>query len=361
MVGRGMSSKDMYGKLAGLALIAIAGIWFLWSLGHQHPRSALPDAVVKAARPQQEGGIVAAWTPDGYLQTAADAAAVRLYRDGGNTETLTVLLEQPAADSPFPGAGAATASDEALAHAVRMAHRLGMRAALAVQVELTGDPKHWRSDIGASLPPAGRARWLAAYKIEVMHYARLAARTHVEELVVGSELGALSGDIVFWRSLVAAVRRQFHGQLTYAAQLHEAAEIRWWDVLDQIGVDLYPILASTLHPSQATLAAAWTPVAGALERLAARNRKPLLVTEIGYPSAVGAAEAPLAYNPTAKPDLKAQQLLYQTMFAALWDKPWLAGIWLYGWQTPNATTRAGYTPVGKPAEQVVRRYFHAVG
>jgi hypothetical protein len=356
-----MTSKDMYLKTGGLLLVAAAGVIFLWSLGRQQSSSVSQPALLKAARPQQHGAVIASWLPDGYLRTSSDQAFVSLYEDGANSVQLVIALDQPRASSGVPEEGELTASDDAIAHAARMAHRLGLNLTLSLQIELTDDPGKWRSDIGKTMKPVQRLAWLSAYRDEVLRYASLAERDHASVLVIGSELGALSGESRFWRSTIAAVRKRFHGKLAYAATPLESTRISWWDKLDFVGIDLYPLLSHSRTPSESQLARSWKQVSDELEQIAVAKKRPVLITEVGFPSVDGAAEAPLAADQKARVDVNEQKLIYASMLKTLLPQSWLAGIYLYRWQEPGDGTAGDFTPRGKPAEQVVRQFFHARG
>ena len=58
---------------------------------------------------------------------------------------------------------------------------------------------------------------------------------------------------------------------------------------------------------------------------------------------------------------EAQVNCYQAMFDTFWDKPWFGGLYVWTWY-PYAEPTSGYlgrgfTPMGKPAENVMARWF----
>ena len=55
--------------------------------------------------------------------------------------------------------------------------------------------------------------------------------------------GSTTGRDGQWRAVIAAVRAEFDGTLTYAGDWTDAIYVPWWDALDLIGVDAYYQLA----------------------------------------------------------------------------------------------------------------------
>lgn len=89
-----------------------------------------------------------------------------------------------------------------------------------------------------------------------------------------------------WRTVVSAVRRIYHGQLTYAANFDQYDRVGFWDALDLIGVNAYFSLRRGLGPADLpTLERGWAEVLDDLEAFragAGLQDRPVLFTEIGY-------------------------------------------------------------------------------
>ena len=62
-----------------------------------------------------------------------------------------------------------------------------------------------------------------------------------------------------WRSVTAAVRREYSGLLTYAANPNEYPHMTWWDALDMIGVNAYFSLSTADTPTVDDMVAGWQP------------------------------------------------------------------------------------------------------
>lgn len=266
--------------------------------------------------------------------------------------------------------------DEGLEVTARLARERGVRTLLKPHVWLRGAGEGaWRGDI-AMESEADWERWFASYRRFALHYAALAERLEMPAYCVGTELHAAARDRPDdWRRLIADVREVYSGELTYAANWYrEVEEVAFWDALDFLGVQGYYPLATEGPddpsaeplPTVEDLVAAWEPHAGRLEALARRHGKPVLFTEIGYVSRPGATEEPWVWpdhrdrQPSSAAGLELQARAYEAFFRTFWHRPWVAGAYFWKWYPgldPGRTVGVGYSPQGKPAEAVLRRWY----
>ena len=159
-----------------------------------------------------------------------------------------------------------------------------------------------------------------------------------------------------WRELVQKTRRVYTGQLTMASINGFEHEVAWWDAVDVIGVDAYYKIGGA---TEAQLVAAWQPVGQSLASLSAREGKKVAFTEIGMCS----GQCSRTHTPSlADYDWHARQ--YAAVFHALQGhSDWFLGSFWWNWDTdPGAFDRDDcLTPQGKPAEEVLRRFYRAPG
>ncbi|MCA9546713.1 MAG: hypothetical protein KC613_20045 [Myxococcales bacterium] len=213
-------------------------------------------------------------------------------------------------------------------------------------------PGDWRG----TLRPADRAAWWAAYRRFILHYAALARDVGAELFSVGSELGSLEGDLARWTGLVAAVRAVYPGRLTYSANWDHFHEVGFWPALDVVGINGYFPLSRRDDASEAELRATWAFIRDRI--LAWRPKdKPLMFTEIGYPSVVGAARRPYHYGGDGALDLEAQRRAYAAFVSAWGEEPALAGVFVWAWTGPGGPQDKGYGLRGKPALGILRAWF----
>lgn len=238
------------------------------------------------------------------------------------------------------------------------AHRLGMQVFLVPIVDLdqTYD-NEWRGTIA----PTNWKKWFESYRAFLAHYARMADELGVEFFSVGTELVSTEGFTDEWLETIRSVRNQYHGQLTYSANWDHYQEVAFWSELDFLGVSGYFELVAFENPTIPELVRGWAPVKEALLAWRAKWQKPLLFVEIGYTSQDGSASQPWNYMAKAPVNLEEQRRLYEAMRLAWENEPHLAGLYLWVWEPDRrGPQETGYTIAGKPAEDVVRDWYHSL-
>ncbi len=110
------------------------------------------------------------------------------------------------------------------------------------------------------------------------------------------------------------VADRFSGPLTYAANWDEVSQVQFWESLDLIGVDAYyPLAGEGEVPTEESLAAAWQPNVDSLKGLSEQWGRPVLITEVGYPTQATAAFNPFEVTEGEPADQAAQALAYQAV------------------------------------------------
>jgi len=269
-------------------------------------------------------------------------------------------------------------SDATVARTLEQVRRGGMRAALMPVVRLqTRGPHDWR---GTITPADGLDAWFASYRRFVLPLARIAENAGAQRFVVGSELSSLERYEDRWRALISELRRHFTHTLIYSANWDHAHAVRFWDALDEVGLTAYFPLgsvsvsasgsasgsvsvsasasASASEPlSASTLARAWQGPRAEISALARRVGKPVLITEVGYPSQRTAANHPWDDASGADLDLHLQQRLYRSFCDAFTQTPSVSGFYVWNWFGFGGPHDMGFTPRGKPAASELARCF----
>ena len=255
-----------------------------------------------------------------------------------------------------------TPTDEDLVHVINQAHSLGMKVMLKPHLDLANDPTHWRGDIGQGFSESDWTAWFSSYKTFINHYAQLAQTYGVDQFCIGTELVSTEFRAADWQSVIAGVRGLFTGPITYAANQGSEGALSWWDRLDFIGIDAYYSLTDKNDPTLDELKAAWAPRVASLKTLSETWGKPILFTEIGYPSLDGANRQPWNGQVSDVVDLQEQADLYQALFESFYNQTWFAGIFWWTWETDplqGGPCDTHATPHDKPAEAVLRLWYGA--
>lgn len=247
-----------------------------------------------------------------------------------------------------------TPSDSSLRRAIREAHRMKMSVFLMplVYVDRVG-PEEWRG----TLRPSDWGAWFAAYGKMILHYAALGRQEKVEYLCVGSELGSSEHLRTEWLSLIANVRAVYEGGLTYSANWDHLEAVSFLDALDFAGMNAYFELANDPDAGVEDLVTAWKAIIEDVEVWRSRSGKPLILTEVGFPSRRGALSDPWRYEAVGAVDLGVQERAYRAFVEAWTGYPALAGVYFYLWWGEGGREDGSYTPRGKPAEKVIAEWF----
>jgi hypothetical protein len=307
-----------------------------------------------------------AWGADEYAGSPAHDSLRRLAATGANAVAIIPTWYQRSrrATRIQPDADLSP-TDQSIAVTVARARELSLRVFLRPIVDTEdGAPR-------ASIEPRSVSAWFRSYRGFIYHYARLAERLDVDMLSVGLEYRSLDGPARTpdWRRVIRGVRARFHGRLTYGANGPDAwTRIGFWDALDVIGIDAYFPLSSGPIPREREIVRRWSRFSdrfGATHRylremaaLARRRRKPIVLTELGYPSAAHALSSPWATG--GRFSGEAQRRAFRAAFRALSGRRWFRGVYIWDWSVdPLAGGRGdtGHTPQGKPAERVIRKWF----
>ncbi len=251
-----------------------------------------------------------------------------------------------------------TPSDASLRRAARLAHAAGLKVLLypIVHVWELRDGE-WRG----TLEPRDWSAWFEGYGRVVLRYARLAQEEGIEAFSVGSELCSSEAREPDWRRLIAQVRAVYSGEITYSVNWDHRQAARFLDALDFVSMNAYFRLSEADDPTLAELERAWRPIVEEVDTWAASVRKPLVIAEVGYPSRKGAARDPWDYTLERPPDLPTQAALYAAFLRSWARSKSLNGVYFYLWWGEGGASDTGYTPRGKPAQEVLRAWFAGEG
>jgi hypothetical protein len=240
---------------------------------------------------------------------------------------------------------------------VRSAHAAGLRVMVKPHLEMRGE--HLQHNRIAMRSEADWRRWFRSYEGYVLPYAREAQAAGADMFCVGREMDAtVVRREADWRALVARIRALFHGPLTYSANFDTWPGIGFWDALDFIGVSAYFPLSDRPSPSLAELEAGWDRALEPLERASRRFGRPVLLTEVGFPSIPTAAKAPWREE-RVRPDVWLQARCYEATLRALARRPWIEGAYFWLWErtSPPAFRDPSHAIVGKPATFTLSRWY----
>ena len=292
-----------------------------------------------------------------FKQSVTNAAA-----NGVNAVALIVPVHQDNIYSSSVYAGSDTPTDASIRAALDYLKSMGIGATIAIHDNPYDG--QWRSFVTAS----DKDSWFGSYSSLLNHYGMIAQAGGAKQMIIGTELSGMTGieNTARWVSMIASLRQQFGGSLTYSAQhagyRSDAQSLGFWPQLDAIGISAYYSLGYDENID--AMKAQWNNYnQQEVSVLAARYNKPVIFPEIGYVSRDNAINDPgSGYNLNTSTNPTLQAKAYEA-FLSYWNSyNVLTGAYFWDWNSdPNAggINDNGYTPQGKPAQAIMKQYFTA--
>ncbi len=322
--------------------------------------AAIPGSpgMVRNPAPFQKGmvlGIFSKTDPDYFRQTLGE-----IQKLGVDSVSLIVpKVQKDVHSTGFYDDPWITPTDESLRLAIREAHRRGMRIFLMpiVYLEHLGDGE-WRGTI----EPGDWGAWFDAYEKMITGYARLASEEQVEYFSVGSELCSTERMKSRWERVIRKVRRVFPGRITYSANWDHLEPVSFGSRLDFLGMNAYYEVGKDTASEPEAMVARWKEIQKGIRSWRKLNGdKPLVITEVGYPSRTGAGVDPWNYFGEGAPDPEAQRKCYEAFVTAWNGETMLSGVYFYLWWGEGGLQDRDYTPRGKPAQKVIESWYSGEG
>ncbi|WP_431045679.1 glycoside hydrolase family 113 [Streptomyces sp. P1-3] len=325
--------------------------------GSTAPRTGSPTRSPATGGPgeQVRGITLPAWSTDDYDRPEARRYLRQIADTGAGWVVFTPTWYQDGPRRSAMHTTEETASDRSVRRIVGLAHAAGLKVMLKPHVDLVDGGDR------AGIRPTDTDAWFTAYERFITHYAELAEEMGVERFAVGTELAGTSRDRRRWTEVISSVRGTYRGPLTYAANYDEYRRIRFWSSLDTIGIDAYWPLTETATTDPDRLAEGWRPIVTELAAFARRQDREILFTEAGYVSQRGSTTAPYSWTVSQRAAVSEQSAAYEALLTAFDGRPWWAGVCWWMWDdwpgSGETARRLAYTPHGKPAEDVLRRWW----
>lgn len=232
----------------------------------------------------------------------------------------------------------ARTDDPTVLEPLRQAKKRGLKVLLKPHIGYWGSRFSWRGEIAFETEEDWR-RFFDSYTEFITTQAAMAQAGEAAMFCIGIEYKKTLRREADWRRVIAAIRKVYKGPITYAANWDSYRDVTFWDAVDHIGIQAYFPLTEKPSPDDDTLRAGWTRVLGEVRGFAARNKKSVLFTELGYDRSSLAASKPWAVGQGQR----SEELKLRCMRIALErieQEPTVRGVFLWkGFPTNRSSQR----------------------
>ena len=253
-------------------------------------------------------------------------------------------------------------TDKELTFAINKLRSLGQKICLKPILNCADGT--WRANIGFPEADWGDVdywkEWFSCYTAFICHYAEIAEDTGCEMLCIGCEMLGTERKEEHWRSLIAEVRKVYHGELVYNANHGKERNIKWFDAVDYIGTSAYYPVSNGAGASLEDMCKAWEHHKKDLAALSAELGKKIIFMEIGCRSASGCSSMPWDFtHPDLPYDEDEQANFYESAMKTMWNEDWFCGFFWWDWYTflPTKEKELGFSIYGKKTEDIVKNRY----
>ena len=205
----------------------------------------------------------------------------------------------------------------------------------------------WRARISfltTMCPARPVGRWFASYTAFQTHYAALAEAEGCGLFLTGCEMTMTEHREAEWRALIAAVRQQYHGPVSYNCDKYGEDHVNWWDAVDCIASSGYYPLKD------------WENQLDRIEAVSKKYKKPVLFSEAGCMNITGSSAVPNNWELKGTRNDLEQADWYSAMFSACAKRPWVMGFGVWDWPADSGTASA-YAVSGRPAAKIIHSAY----
>lgn len=246
----------------------------------------------------------------------------------------------------------ATMGDDELKEMISYAQELGLQVALKPTANCKNGT--WRAHINffdEDVPCEPKwCNWFDSYSAFQRHYAKISQEMGCMMHIAGCEMVMSERRADEWRQVIADIRSEFKGPVSYNTDKYQEHNVSWWDCVDIIS-------SSGYYPIDD-----WERQLDRIEAVVKKFNKPFFFAEAGCMSVEGSKNVPNDWTIRGDIDLQGQADWYEAMFRACSKRDWVGGFALWSWTDKlyalnQASQKGDYEIFGKPAEEVIRRHY----
>lgn len=199
------------------------------------------------------------------------------------------------------------------------------------------------------------------YRKYILQYAELSEKNRLPLYCIGSELDNWAMKRPeYWRSLIAEVRKVYHGDLIYACRSGMEEKILFWDLLDYVGLTVYESLSDAEIPEVDSLVKSWQPIKERMRLFSEKVNKRIIFTEWGYTRSKYCAQIPDRDTLVVGESEEAQAHCYDALLTTFEQEPWWVGGFIWQWYPTveeSVAAKDYFSPQGRAAQKVLLKHW----
>lgn len=250
-------------------------------------------------------------------------------------------------------ATAETLEDSVLESIIISSQQQGFNVILKPHIDLeNGKPRY-------QIKPANLQIWIDCYRDILYRYVKLSNKYNLSHLVIGTEIDNIAYSPLFLR-LIQEIRNNYQGALIYSSSFDHFLKTDIWQHVDIIGINAYYNLCNNNNCTESELTESWNYWLTHINNFASGKGKPVFITECGFYSREGCAINPGDWSRGGSISQREQAKSYEALLCQAEAFTNIKGIFFWHWELNNPWNDSSndYTPEGKEAEQIIRKYWH---
>src|SRR5699024_204800 len=148
-----------------------------------------------------------------------------------------------------------------------------------------------------------------------------AEETNCDMFIAGCEMVQAERRADEWRTLIADVRNEYTGPITYNTDKYQEDRASWWDAVDVVSSSGYYAIDDGDNELDR------------IEKVVKTHNKPLFFAEAGCTRREGSSFIPNNWELEGSVNLKEQEDFYRVMFEKTKQRDWIKGFGLWDWNT----------------------------
>lgn len=300
----------------------------------------------------------APFAPQGSFSHEKAKQSLKLMKERTNANFI-ILVPNGLQDTPQSEdicyTSPATMADDELKEMIDFAHNLDLQVALKPTANCKNGT--WRAHINffdEDVPCEPKwQNWFDSYSEFQTHYAKISQEMGCIMHIAGCEMVMAERRASQWRQIIADIRREYKGCVSYNTDKYQEHNVSWWDCVDMISSSgYYPIND-------------WENQLNRIEAVVKKFDKPFFFAEAGCMSVDGSKNVPNDWTIRGNIDLEGQAAWYEAMFNACAGRDWVKGFALWSWTDKlyalsQASQKGNYEIFGKPAEEIISKNYKAL-